>query len=371
VEHLAGEIGTRFAGSSGEAEAAEYMQGLLASYGYDATIQPFPFETVTQYDTQIVVEVPGAGPFATAAMGGTATGTAEGEIVTAGIGRASEFAAGTDGKIALIERGELTFGQKAANAEAAGAVGAIIYNNEEGPFIGQLDTDVSIPVVSMPRADGVELESLLGGQAVVARLSVDIQTSEGESRNVIAEPPGGECRIVVGGHYDSVANGPGANDNGSGTAVVIEMARALAADGLFDDVCFVLFGAEEIGLLGSNHYVSSLTEGELGGIEAMLNFDMLGVGHEWPLGGVGSIVEIMAGQADALGLSYRLSDLPANVGSDHASFTAVGIPAVIVNCFCDPNYHTSQDASAFVEPERLKDAGDLGMATVDALLAGE
>jgi aminopeptidase YwaD len=346
------------------------MQGLLASYGYDATIQPFPFETVTQFDTELVVDLPESPSFASAAMSGTATGSVEGAIVTAGIGRASEFAAGTGGKIALIERGELTFGQKAANAEAAGAVGAIIYNNEEGPFIGQLDTDVSIPVVSMPRADGLELADLLAGRALTASLSVDIQTSQGESRNVIAEPPGGECRIVVGGHYDSVANGPGANDNGSGTAVVIEMARALSANGQFDDVCFVLFGAEEIGLLGSNHYVSSLTEEERTGIAAMLNFDMLGVGDEWPLGGVGSIVETMAGQADALALRYRLSDLPANVGSDHASFTAIGVPAVIVNCFCDPNYHTSQDASAFVEPERLQDAGELGIATIDALLTG-
>ena len=106
-------------------------------------------------------------------------------------------------------------------------------------------------------------------------------------------------------------------------------------------------------------------------MSAMLNFDMFGVGEEWLLGGTGSIVETMAKQAAGLGLTYRLSDLPANVGSDHASFTAVGIPAVIVNCFCDPNYHTSQDASAFVEPDRLKDAGDLGMTTIDALLAAE
>lgn len=368
VQHLADDIGTRFAGSPGETEASEYMQGLLASYGYDATIQPFPFETVTQYDTQVVVEMPGAGPFATAAMGGTATGTAEGEIVTAGIGRPEEFPTNTTGAIALIERGDLTFAEKVANAEAAGAIGAIIYNDEEGPFIGRLDAEATIPVVSMPRDDGLTLAGLVTNGAVRGTLTVELQTSEGESHNVIAEPPEGECSIVVGGHYDSVANGPGANDNGSGTAVVVEMARAMAADGELDDVCFVLFGAEEIGLVGSNYYVSTMTDTERGKITAMLNFDMLGVGPDWPLGGESSLVEKLADEAQEMGLDYRLSSLPANVGSDHASFNAFGIPAVIINCFCDPNYHTSQDVAEYVEPERLEEAGELGIATIETLL---
>lgn len=368
MQHLADEIGTRFAGSPGETEAAEYMQGLLASYGYDASIQTFPFETVRQFDTELALDLPEAPLLATVAMGGTATGTVDAEIAAAGIGQVEDFPTDTAGKIVLIERGELTFAEKVMNAEAAGAVGAVIYNNEDGPFVGRLDAEVSIPVVSMPRDDGVDLADLLDVEPVTGTLSVEIQTSEGESRNVVAKPPGGMCRMVVGGHYDSVANGPGANDNGSGTAVSIEMARALAADGEFDDICFVLFGAEEIGLLGSRHYVETLTQPERDGIAAMLNFDMLAIGDGWPLGGSGSIVETMADQAEALGLDYRLSSLPTNVGSDHASFIDAGIDAVIINCFCDANYHTSQDATVFVEPERLQEAGDLGIATIEAVL---
>lgn len=346
------------------------MRDLLESYGYEARIQAFPFETVTQLDTELIIDIPESPSLATVAMGGSKTGSVEGRIVAAGIGRPDEFPADSQGTIALIERGELTFAEKALNAQAAGAVGAIIYNNEDGPFIGRLDAEVSIPVVSMPRADGQNLAGLVHGQTVTGTLTVDIQTSEGESRNVIAEPPGGECRMVVGGHFDSVANGPGANDNGSGTAVAIEMARAMAADGEFDDVCFVLFGAEEIGLLGSIHYVSTLTNAEQQAMAAMLNFDMLGVGSGWPLGGSGQIVETIADQAQALGLDYFLSDLPANVGSDHAAFIEAGIDAVIINCFCDPNYHTSQDASVFVDADRLQEAGDLGTATIEAVLGG-
>ncbi|MFQ5471606.1 MAG: M20/M25/M40 family metallo-hydrolase [Dehalococcoidia bacterium] len=369
METLAGEIGVRLAGSAGEAEAAEYIRDALASYGYDATIQEFDFESALQYDTRLRIESPDRS-FAASAMGGSPSGQAEAPIVVAGIGRPDEFPAGTAGKIALMERGTLFFSEKVQNAAAAGAVAAVIYNDGPGPFLGRLDEDVPIPVVSIPREDGQHLADLIAKGPVSARLSIGVTTAEGRSRNVVATPPDGKCTVIAGGHLDSVANGPGANDNASGTAVVIEMARALATDGEFDDVCFVLFGAEEVGLLGSRHYVESLTDLERLTTRAMLNFDMLGVGHEWPIGGSGSIVEVVADAGGALGLDVRLSSLPADTGSDHASFIAADIPAVIINCFCDDNYHTSQDVPEFVQSQRLEDAGNLGIATIESLLAG-
>jgi aminopeptidase YwaD len=368
VEMLAGEIGIRFAGSAGEAEAAEFIRGELASYGYDATIQEFGFERALQYDTSLSIESP-ARSFAASALGGSPSGAVEAELVRAGIGRPNEFPAGTAGKIALMERGTLFFSEKVQNAAAAGAVAAVIYNDEPGPFLGSLDEDASIPVVSLPQQEGQELADLMAKGPMVAQLAVDVATAQGRSRNVIATPPDGKCTLIAGGHLDSVAAGPGANDNASGTAVVIEMARALAADGDFEDVCFVLFGAEEIGLIGSRHYVESLTDLERLTTRAMLNFDMLGVGNELPIGGSGSVLEVVADEAQALGINVRISGLPAGVGSDHASFIAADIPAVIINCFCDANYHTSQDLPVFVQPQRLGDAGELGLATIASLLA--
>ena len=358
----------RLAGSNGEAEAAEFLRETLASYGYEAEIQRFPFESVLQYDTSLLVESPER-TFAASAMGGTVSGAAEAEMVVAGIGRPEEFPPDTVGKIALMERGTLFFSEKAQNAADAGAIAAVIYNNGPGPFIGRLDGEVSIPVVSLPQRDGLALIDLISEGPVTATLSINVTAAKGESSNVVATPPGGDCTLIAGGHLDSVANGPGANDNASGTAVVVEMARVLAADGEFDDVCFVLFGAEEIGLLGSAHYVDSLTDLQRLTVRAMLNFDMLGVGNELPIGGSRSITEVIADQAEALGIDVLVSSLPDGLGSDHASFDAVGIPAVIINCFCDANYHTAQDVPMFVEPERLKEAGDLGLATIEALLA--
>jgi hypothetical protein len=95
---------------------------------------------------------------------------------------------------------------------------------------------------------------------------------------------------------------------------------------------------------------------------------MLGVGNELPIGGSGGVVEVVADEAQALGINVRISSLPAGLGSDHASFIAADIPAVIINCFCDANYHTSQDLPVFVQPQRLGDAGELGLATIESLL---
>src|SRR3970040_357872 len=97
--------------------------------------------------------------------------------------------------------------------------------------------------------------------AVSVRLEVRTRSGPRDSQNVVARPPGAQCRVIAGGHYDSVPAGPGANDNASGTATAVEIARVLAADGEFDDACFVLFGSEEVGLIGSAAFVDSLTAG--------------------------------------------------------------------------------------------------------------
>ena len=257
-----------------------------------------------------------------------------------------------------------------ANATAADAAGVIIYNNESGPFVGQLQDESRIPAVSISREDGLALADLLNGEAVAVRLNVQARTETVDSRNVVARPPSGTCTIVLGGHYDGVPAGPGANDNASGTATVIEIARAMAADGTFDNVCFVLFGSEEIGLLGSEFYVGSLSADELAALKAMLNFDMLAVGDEWPLIGSNEVVTVAAQEADELSIPHTArSNIPSGSGSDHAPFLRRGVPAMVFNCFCDPNYHTADDRFEFVQEKRLAEAGAIGLATAQALLA--
>jgi len=95
---------------------------------------------------------------------------------------------------------------------------------------------------------------------------------------VIAESVGGDPNnvITVGAHLDSVGTGPGINDNGSGSSAILEIAEEMSGFGPRNPVRFIWFGAEESGLLGSEHYVATLPDAERERIAAMLNFDMIG-----------------------------------------------------------------------------------------------
>ena len=367
---LAVDIGSRAAGTDGERRAANHLRDELSKYGYEASLQPFAIQSFVDVNTSLEVTSPEQRQVEASAIVGSASAVVEGNLVAAGLGYRQEFPAGTQGAIVLVQRGEITFSEKVANATAAGAAGVIIYNDESGGFSGQLREPSRIPAASISSEDGGALLEAVNNRNATARLSVEARNETAESNNVVGKPPGGQCRLVIGGHYDSVPAGPGANDNASGTAVVIEMARAMAADDVFDDACFVLFGSEEIGLIGSANYVASLTPSERDTIEAMLNFDMLGVGDGWPFGGSRSVLDIVSAEADRLAIDHSTEvSLPAGAGSDHASFINADIPAVIFNCFCDPNYHSSGDKMEHIEEQRLAEAGAMGMGAAKALLA--
>ncbi len=371
VRKLSVEIGSRPAGSAAEKAAAQYIKSELAADGYDTSLQGFPVDVFVDVKTKLSVTAPEPRDLDALAISGSASGTADGVLVSAGLGTPAEYPPGAAGKVVLLQRGGLTFTEKVQNAAAAGAAAAIIYNNQPGPFQGRANGRTAIPAIAISQEDGRTLLDLLKAGQVTLHAEVQAQTQGGESQNVIARPPGGDCRLILGGHYDSVPAGPGANDNASGTATVLEIARVLAAGGRQPGACFALFGAEEIGLVGSAQFVNSLSDGERRRITAMLNFDMLAVGSGWPLAGSPAILDLAASQARALGLEYETqAELTPDVGSDHASFIEAGIPSIIFNCFCDPNYHTADDRFEFVQESRLRDAGALGLAVARTLLQG-
>jgi len=324
---------------------------------------------VSDAGTSLQLTSPEQRPVAVAALGGSISGTVEAELVPAGIGRPEDFPPTVAGKIALLQRGDLTFTVKAMNAQLAGAAAVIIYNNQAGGFSGQLQQAINIPVASISIEDGQAVQTLTG--PVSARLDVKTQTTTATSQNVVARPPSGDCSLVAGGHYDSVPAGPGANDNASGTAVVLEMARTRAAAKKLNGVCYVLFGSEEIGLVGSANYLAALAPDQRSAIKNMLNFDMLAVGSDWPFAGSKELTDLAAAEAQKRGLSFSVSlELPQNAGSDHANFIQNGIPAVIFNCVCDVHYHTAEDKFQYVKEDRLKQAGQMGLAMIDSLLGG-
>ena len=182
-----------------------------------------------------------------------------------------------NGAVVLVDRGTCPFSQKADAAAQRGALAMVVADNVvEEHIAGTLgeNNKVKIPVVGVTKSDGATLRGSLGPAAV--HLAADTRTIS--ARNVIAQTKTGSSSDVVmaGAHLDSVPEGPGINDNGSGVAAVLETALQLGpSPGIHNAVRFGFWGAEELGLIGSRKYVESLDVDALKSIALYLNFDML------------------------------------------------------------------------------------------------
>lgn len=362
MEHLAVEIGPRTAGTPGEIAARDYLQAELKSYGYDVSIQSFAFDASRFLPATVRY---GADAASGLALHGSASGTASGPLVDGGIGRPEEFPPETAGAIAIVLRGTLTLREKVENAVAAGARGVIIINNASGSLIATLQGDVTVPVIGVRNDVGENIRDALQTGAV--QTTVEVTPPRGTAYNVVARPAGvTQCTTVTGGHFDSVPVTGGAHDNASGTAVTVEVARLAAANRLPGANCFVLFGAEEFGLLGSAHYVAQLPAAELGAMRAMVNIDV--VGAEGAIGLIGSsdLIELARVEGDRAGIETVTGDVPAGAGSDHASFLSAGVPVIFFNQE-DNQIHTPADTPARLDAAAFEDAARLAYGTLAAI----
>ncbi|MBI5289438.1 MAG: M28 family peptidase [Chloroflexi bacterium] len=355
VRTLSVDIGPRVAGTADEITARDYLKAELESYGYDVTTPEFEFDASLFLPVSVDLngeEILGV------ALQGTGTGTVTAPVVVAGIGRPEDFPpSGTGGAIALIERGDLSFGEKARNAVAAGAAGVIVYNNETGSIVGDLGDRVDIPVAGIRQADGQALVARVTAGPVEA--TIVINNPQTTAYNVVAKPRGvSTCTTVTGGHYDSVPTTGAADDNASGTAAVLETARVAVARKLPGANCFVLFGAEEFGLYGSRDFVNDLSDEELNALRAMINLDVVGLPQDLELIGSEDMVRQAGIVADSLGLPSRSSFVPSGAGSDHLSFQDAGVPAVFLYRD-DPVIHTPEDAIDRISPDSLAQTAEV------------
>ena len=300
--------GNRAATTSGYEASLDYVERRLTKAGYDITRHEFPFAAWEQVGAALLqregqsayVEGPpeGGGDYSVAQFSGSGNVTAAlvttNDIVLDPVGVPGSGTSGCEeadwggqdltGKIALIERGTCPFVDKINLAKQLGAAAVLIFNDGypdrtdafqigAPPFIG-------IPVAMTSFAVGSELYNALQGGPVNLTFNVTTTTEEVPQHNLIADSKQGdpERTIVVGAHLDSVEEGPGINDNGSGTGALVEMAEEIAKlNGKpRNRIRFAFWGAEEAGLIGSTEYVADLIEsGEIDDIEANLNFDML------------------------------------------------------------------------------------------------
>ena len=363
--------GTRASGLPGHTESADYVARKLRQAGYTVKRQTFTFPFFRELEPATLTQLtPTEQELETATYDYSASGDVTGTIVptndlvipatpepssTSGC-EASDFTpAPAEPAIALIQRGTCDFAVKAANAATAGYDAAIIFN-EGNPgrtdlFVGTLGDPASIPVVGLSYADAVALVEQLETDTVTARITTSVEIDlERETENVIADLPAKLLRhtnrdqvVVVGAHLDSVAAGPGINDNGSGSAVILETAEQMSAlkltKKLERPVRFAFWGAEEAGLLGSEHYVASLSDAQRSRIYANLNFDMLGSPNyvrfvydgDGSSGGISgppgsdAIEDIFTDYFDAQGLASEPTDFDGR--SDYGPFIEAGIPA--------------------------------------------
>jgi aminopeptidase YwaD len=368
VHHLADDIGLRQAGTPSEQQAVDYIADQLRGFGYNVSIQDFSISNEAGRTASLTVHAATDRKLDAVPLSQSASAKIRGALVAGGKGLPADLAA-VGGKIALIERGDLTFEQKVTNAQTAGANAVVIFNNAPGNFLGSMGSPSKVPAVSISQENGRSLLDELQKGQEDADVSVD-PVGTATSHNVIAAPPGKDCETISGGHLDSIV-GPGASDNATGTSTVLEIADVLAINGHMGSNCFVLFGGEEEGLLGSKAYVQSLDGAARSRIKAMFNYDMVGVGDNgWLLIGNAGLQQRGQSIANSLGIDTQLGSLPANTGSDHASFIQGGIPALMLYRLTDNLLHTPQDVSNRVHPELLEQAAKLGIAMLESYNGG-
>jgi len=357
--------GTRAAGTAGHDASAAYVARTLRKAGYQVRLQPFEFPFFQELGPSELEQVePNPTDYESATFVYSGSGEVIGNLVptndvlipppdqpgsTSGC-EASDFepASPTEPEVALIQRGTCNFGVKAANARAAGYDAVIIFNEGQPGrtevVSGTLGAPEALPTVGASFDTGAELYALAqGNEGVTVRVATSTYSEIRTTSNVLATTPGGnpDKVVVVGAHLDSVIEGPGINDNGSGSAAILEVAEEMARLGIEprQKMRFAFWSAEELNLLGSAHYVNNLSDRELGTIYANLNFDMIGSPNyvrfvydgdgsdSDPAGPPGSaqIEDIFNGYFESQGLAS--DPTPFSGRSDYGPFIAVGIPA--------------------------------------------
>lgn len=430
VDYLADPArGGRFSGSPGYLDAARYVADRFRDIGLEphgdggTYFQRFTMPIV---DLTAMSTLSSSGPAGSAtyrarvdfteSVGGRAgSGTAEAEIAVVGgaarTGGQNDFAgANVRGKIALVTGPGLQGGGGTVeNAYAEGAVGVLTVGGAilRYSYIPRFQS-VTIPTLVITEDVANELIAPSGKTvadvqaAVRARRSdrgappsgFDVPTSvrmavsltpvhDVEAVNVVGilrapNEEGAKRAVLVGGHLDGVGTDPdgavfpGANDNASGPAVAIEVARALATirSSLTHSVIFVAFAGEEEGFYGSEAYtaMTATTPGRVESLIAMINLDVIGCCGD-PLIVSNEVPDLQRRVRDAAASLGIASQSIGGGGSDQTSFTRRRVPAVFVG-WSDYILHVYRDTPAMVEASRLQKAGDVVTMVVRDLANG-
>ncbi|MDL4814394.1 M28 family peptidase [Actinomadura opuntiae] len=353
--------GNRAVGGQGFQVSVRYVEGRLRKAGYTPKVQRFTFPYWRERSAPSLARTAPSRAsykvgtdfltFAYSGAGDVTAPVAAVDLPASGEGtsgcESGDFAGFRKGSIALMQRGTCAFSTKVARARAAGAAAAVIFNKpgEKGPVNGTAEKVAPIPVVGPSAKVGAELAKAAKKGGLTLRVRTDTVHGKRSASNVIADTARGRAGnvVVAGAHLDSVPEGPGINDNATGAAALLAVAekiRKLPAGDLRNRVRFAWWGAEEEGLMGSTHYVRTLSAADRRAIALNLNFDMLGSpngtravydgDHSSRIGtvppaGSGAIEKIF--REYFAGRHLPVTQSPFDGRSDYGPFVEKGIPA--------------------------------------------
>lgn len=393
VRRLTEEVGQRAAGTPGEAAAANLIAARLRDLGYEVELPSFD----VGHRSHGVLTGPALGgdgfcwgvePAARSRHDVTATG----RLLRAPGPSPDGLPADLDGAVVLAEVDELDVTSLASAAADRGAA-ALLCTSPDHPgarnqaFAPVLEAWTPLPVVGLGRTQARRL------RADALDTEVTVQTwavPDATSRNVLATRRGtggnGRGSVIVGAHYDTVIGTAGANDNAAGVALVLELAASLRDLPTEADLVFALWGAEEIGLKGSDAHRRTLSQAQRERIRGVLNNDMVATtlpsaDRYWMLAadGEGNVVHrAVRDAAAAQGRESEVSEVATYAQSDHHQYDAIGVPAgnfgwrsSAAPTEMEPQFHAADDlVEENVDRERLRSAMEFQALAAVALARG-
>jgi len=348
LEMLCDQFGSRFGGTAGERQSADYIKGKFSEYGLkDARLEPFEYLGWTRGEAKLEIIEPIQRVLPCISLPHSPPTNLEAEIIDLGEGDPDDFDPRSDeikGKFVMVNseikpknsKRWVHRMEKYGRSILAGAAGFIFVNHYPayGPAtggIGYRGGAGPIPGISVSKEDGAYLQRLAKRAGTIKiRLTTTDSLAPMTSWNVVADLPGSEIPeeiIMLGSHYDGHDISQGAVDPASGVAAVLEAARVLAkyAQPVSRTLRFCLWGVEEIGLIGSRAYVKEHKE-DLGKIRFYLNMDAAGGVdpkdinlHEWP-----ELQGTFEGYSEEMSLGFAVGQ-SFHAASDHFPFLVEGV----------------------------------------------
>jgi Zn-dependent M28 family amino/carboxypeptidase len=384
---LCDEFGSRFGGTGGERRAADYLKARMEEIGLtDVHLEPVEYTGWTRGKASLEIVSPIQKSIDCISLPHSPAAVLEGTVIDMGDGAPDDFDRRGDeirGKIVMTTsvvspKGSKRWihrSEKYGRSLLAGAVGFIFVNHYPGygPATGGIghNGEALIPGISISKEDGAYLQRLAKRQGEVKiRLTSTDRCQPMTSWNIVGDLPGREKPeqiVMLGSHYDGHDISQGAEDPASGVVSVLEAARLLAqyAPALPCTVRFVLWGIEEIGLLGSRAYVAAHA-GELDRLRFYLNMDSAGArenGRDIVLNEWSELQPLFERWSDEMALTFAVAQR-TSAFSDHFPFFMAGVPTGGMQSadqsLAGRGYgHTRYDTVDKVDPSCLRQASML------------